>query len=124
MVDIGHLDVPVPAPLFYPSWKRQSAPRTLSFTASKAAPGLFLAATATTGNRLQLTTGQRLHLPRAQGTGGALQIQHCRTTAPSTRLSGKEKSFLLTLISLYAYIHNFKVVSSRKYWIKNTPMFA
>lgn len=35
-----------------------------------------------------------------------------------------KKSFLLTLISLYADIHNFKLVFSRKYWIKNTPMFA
>lgn len=49
---------------------------------------------------------------------------HRSTTAQTTHSSGKEKSFLLTLVSLYAYIHNFKVVFSRKYWIKNTPMFA
>lgn len=43
---------------------------------------------------------------------------HCRTTAQITPLNGKTKSFLLTLISLYAYIHkNSKVVFSRKHWI-------
>lgn len=39
---------------------------------------------------------------------------HHRTTPQIVHLSGKEKSFVLTLISLYAYIHNFKVVFFQK----------
>lgn len=53
--------------------------------------------------------------------GGTRQFPTCTVRA---QIMHEEKSFLLTLISLYANIQNFKLVVSRKYWIKNSPMFA
>lgn len=111
------VDAHSPALLFHPSWKK-ALRLELSSTTSKEGPGWLFGCDRE--NR-EPTAGNRC-CPGccAQGSWGRVCVQE----QPPPHLSGERRSFLLTWISLYAYIHNFKVVFSRKCGIKTTPMFA